>query len=199
MQQTLRLMTQVVVLVMAGVGPFATHANEPRIDTVHEVVELEQATVRFQVKLFGLARLVGHFERLYGKLVHGDDPDTGQVHMQIEVSSVNTDDEWRDDYLRGPTFFDAERYPEISFSGTCLELGVDGRKRIVGELSLHGMTRPVAFDVEPAGSDNVYSSNRYQARTVIKRSEFGLNSLRHIVSDEVEITVAMHMSMKAGV
>lgn len=187
----------VVTLGLAGWLSAPASATEPRFETGEEIIELDSASVRFQVRLFGLARVVGQFERLVGRLVHDNDPESGEVHMQIEVSSVNTEDAWRDDYLRGPTFFDAERFPEISFSGTCVNTGIDGRRRIVGELSLRGMTRPVAFDIEPEGAVDEYGGQHYQAKTVIRRSEFGLNSLRHIVSDEVEITVAMHLGVTA--
>jgi len=191
MRQLLRTMTKVVILVAGSLGPVVGQASEPPLGPAAEVIDLGNASVRFQVKLFGLARIVGHFDRLNGKLVKSDDRQTGSARMRIDVSSVNTNDDWRDELLRGPTFFDAERYPQITFSSSRLILGGNGPEQIVGDLSLHGTTRSVVFDVAPVGRAHIYDVDSYQAIATIKRSDFGLDSLRPIVSDEVEIIVVM--------
>jgi polyisoprenoid-binding protein YceI len=62
----------------------------------------------------------------------------------------------------------------------------------VGDLSLHGTTRRVVFEVRAVSVPEGGSAGGYQATAIIRRSEFGLNTLQHIVSDEVEIIVAMN-------
>lgn len=184
-------MAGVVILIAGSLGPVAGQAFEPDLEPIPEVINLGNASVRFQVRLFGLARIVGHFERFFGRLVNSADRESGSVRMHIDVSSVNTNDESRDEFLRGPAFFDTERYPQITFTNSHLIHGEDGLEQIVGDLSLHGATRPVVFDVEPMGSAQAYDASSYQAKVTIKRSDFGLDSLRPIISDEVEIIVAM--------
>jgi polyisoprenoid-binding protein YceI len=114
------------------------------------------------------------------------------VRMRIDATSVNTDDKWRDDYLRGPTFFATDRYPHITFSGLCLHGGKQGPAQLVGNLSLRGRSRPVVFDIEPINPKSGQGAAAYQAKTVIRRSEFGLNAMEHVISDEVEIVVAIN-------
>jgi len=70
--------------------------------------------------------------------------------------------------------------------------GEKGSGRIVGDLSLHGTTRRVVFEVQAVSVPESGSAGGYQATATIRRSEFGLNTLQHIVSDEVEIIVAMN-------
>jgi polyisoprenoid-binding protein YceI len=191
MRQWLHTLTTVLVLVMGTLVPVASQAAGPGPGPEHEVIDLGNATVRFQVRVFGVVRVGGHFERLIGKLVNHVARESGSVNMCIDVSSINTRDETRDEFLRGPAFFNAERYPQITFSNSRLIIGEDGLEQIVGDLGLHGTTRPVVFHVEPVGSVQGTSTISYQAKVTIKRSDFGLLALRPIVSDEVEITVAM--------
>lgn len=188
---------------MAGVmilvaGLYASQAfGADRVQTA-EVIDLGNASVRFQVRVLGLAQIVGRFERLSGELVSGAERESGSVRMCIDVNSVNTNDELRDALLRSSTFFDTERYPQITFSRSRLIYGKDGPEQIVGDLSLHGTTRPVVFDVEPVVPAEAYDASHYRAIATIKRSDFGLDALRPIVSDEVEIIVAMQANTISG-
>jgi polyisoprenoid-binding protein YceI len=141
--------------------------------------------------VLGVLNIMGHFSRLYGKFVSDTQGARTGVRMQIDASSVTTDDEWRDDFLRGPGFFATDRYPHITFSAACLDRGENGAMRLAGNLSMHGRSRPVVFDFESVSAKPNNSADVYQARTVIRRSEFGLNAMEHLISDEVEITVAM--------
>ena len=170
----------------------AAWAENPVTDSSPEVVELKDIYVRFKVRVFGLARIMGRFDRLRGELTSATDGEGATVRMHIDVDSVNTDDAWRDNYLRGPTFFKVEHYPHITFSGSCLSDGENGSGRIVGDLSLHGTTKRVVFQVQAVGVPGSGSAGGYQATATIRRSDFGMNTLQHIVSDKVEIIVAMN-------
>jgi polyisoprenoid-binding protein YceI len=189
--QLLRTMLPVLALVVGSWTPVASQAFEADFEPEYEVIDIGIASVRFQVRLFGLARIVGHFDRFFGKLVNNADWENESVRMHIDVSSINTNDNSRDDFLRSATFFDAERYPQIIFSNTRLIHDKDRLRQIAGDLSLHGTTRPVVFDVESADSDKEFDTSSFQAKVKIKRSDYGLNAMRPIVSDEVEIIVAM--------
>ncbi len=181
-----------MVLVLAASQPFAMQA---RAESVPEelssmVTELHDIYVHFKVRVFGLARITGRFERLQGEVITTRDGVATDVRMHIEVASITTDDGWRDAYLRGDSFFEAGRYPRIVFSGSC-EDATGQHARIVGNMSLHGVTRPVVFRVEPVASEDGGGAESYLATAVIRRSDFGLHSLQHVVGDEVEIVVAM--------
>ena len=190
MKRFRRALTLVSVLAIGLLPGSLVRAENPVIASPSAVVELKDVYVRFKVKVFGLARIRGRFDRLHGELISAAGGDATAVRMRIDAGSVTTDDQWRDDYLRGATFFKAERYPHITFSGVCESHGENGAGRIVGELSLHGVTRQVVFDVREISATG--GGGGYQATATIRRSEFGLNRLQHIVSDEVEIIVAMN-------
>jgi polyisoprenoid-binding protein YceI len=182
-----------IFVVVAGLsGAPRALAEEPSVDATPAMTDLGNVFVRFKVRVFGLLNIKGRFDRLAGAFTNDSQSDSTAVRMRIDATSVTTDDNWRDDLLRGPTFFATDRYPDITFSGWCLSRGEDGRKRLVGNLNVRGKSRTVVFDVEPIRLQPGESPAAYQAKTVIRRSEFGLNAMKNVISDEVEITVAMN-------
>jgi polyisoprenoid-binding protein YceI len=172
-------------------GPPGVRAGEPAAGSASEVIDPDSLYVRFKVRVFGLISVVGRFERLLGRFLNDPQGDTTGVSMRIEAASVTTDDAWRDAYLRGPTFFASDRYPHIMFSGSCLRRGDDGVLRLVGDLRIRGRSRPVVFEFEPVDAVQADDTGPYRAKAVIRRSEFGLDAMQHVISDEVEIIVAM--------
>ena len=184
-------LASVLMLVSALAGPAGAEARQPPPALDSDVIDAGDLHVRFKVRVFGLLSINGHFNRLHGKFVSDTQGGTTGVRMQIDAGSVTTDDAWRDDLLRGPRFFATERYPRITFSGTCLARGRNGAMQLAGNLSLRGRSRPVVFEFEPVSAAPDSRAGIYQARTVIRRSEFGLNAMQHLIGDEVEIIVAM--------
>jgi polyisoprenoid-binding protein YceI len=185
-------MTSIFVVVTALAGSPRALAEEPSVDTTPEMIDLSDVYVRFKVRVLGLVSIIGRFDRLFGAFTNDTQSDSTAVRMRIDAASVNTDDEWRDDYLRGPTFFATDRYPDITFSGLCLSRGENGGKQLVGNLSMRGRSRPVVFEIESLNRKPGNGAAVYQAKTVIRRSDFGLNALENVIGDEIEITVAMN-------
>ena len=184
-------LTSVLMLVTALAGPAGAEAGQPPPVSDSDVIDAGDLQVRFKVRVFGLLSISGYFSRLYGTFVSDTQGGTTGVRMQIDAGSVTTDDAWRDDLLRGPRFFATDRYPRITFSGACLGRGENGALRLAGNLSLRGRSRPVVFEFQPVSAEPNSRAGIYQARTVIRRSEFGLNAMQHLIGDEVEIIVAM--------
>ena len=192
MKRLIWSLTSVLIVVTALAGSAGAESKEPSLRYPSEVIDAGKVHVRFKVKVFGVLSVMGHFKRLYGEFVGNTEGGTTGVRVKIDASSVSTEDEWRDDFLRGPRFFATDRYPHITFSGACLSRGENGAMHLAGNLSLRGRSRPVVFEFELVSAKPDNSADIYQARTVIRRSEFGLNAVEHLISDEVEITVAMH-------
>lgn len=192
MKRLICTITAIFVVVSGLSGSPRALAEEPSAGTAPAMIDLGNVFVRFKVRVFGLINIKGRFDRLAGVFTNDSQSDSTAVRMRIDATSVTTDDDWRDDLLRGPTFFATDRYPAITFSGWCLSRGEDGRKRLVGNLNVRGKSRTVVFDVEPIRLQPGHSPAVYQAKTVIRRSEFGLNAMKNVISDEVEITVAMN-------
>jgi polyisoprenoid-binding protein YceI len=191
MKRLIWSLTSVLIVATALAAPAGVAAGEPSPASASEVIDPGKVDVRFKVRVFGVLSIMGHFNRLYGKFVSNTQGSRTGVRMQIDASSVTTDDEWRDDFLRGPSFFATDRYPHITFSGACLGRAANGAMQLAGNLSLRGRSRPVVFEFEPVSAKPDSGAAIYRARTVIRRSEFGLNAMEHLISDEVEIIVAM--------
>jgi len=192
MKRLIWTMTSIFVVVTGLAGAPRALAEEPSVDAAPETIDLSNVYVQFKVRVLGLVSIIGHFDRLFGAFTNDTQSDSTAVRMRIDAASVNTDDKWRDDYLRGPTFFATDRYPDITFSGLCLSRGENGGRQLVGNLKLRGRSRPVVFDIESLDLKPGRGAAVYTAKTVIRRSEFGLNAMEHVISDEIEITVAMN-------
>ena len=191
MKRLIWSLTSVLIAASALASSAGAESREPSLHYPSEVIAPGKVHVRFKVKVFGVLSIMGHFNRLYGEFVSNTEGGRTGVRVKIDANSVSTKDEWRDDFLRGPRFFATERYPHITFSGACLDRGDNGAMRLAGNLSLRGRTRPVVFEFESVGAKPNNGADIYQAKTLIRRSEFGLNAMEHLISDEVEITVAM--------
>ena len=115
-------------------------------------VDPTHSSVGFQVKHMGLATVKGFFSDFEGKLEVGEDG-TITASGTVETASVNTRNAQRDEHLRSPDFFDAERNPQISFRSTAIEPVDAETYRIAGELTIAGTTKEIELEAELGGSD----------------------------------------------
>jgi polyisoprenoid-binding protein YceI len=158
-----------------------------QVDKVHSSVE-------FQVKHLGIATVKGQFTEFEGTLEVG--PENTVAYGTVQVASVNTREPARDEHLRSADFFDAEQNPEITFRSTAITPVDEDSFEIDGDISIHGVTRPLTLkatlegtETDPQGNDRVGVS----AVAQIERSDFGmkfnaaLGSGNVVVSDKVKI------------
>ena len=139
-----------------------------QVDPVHTVVE-------FRVRHMMIATVKGRFRDFDGAIVPNEVP---SVAGTIRVGSLETLDAGRDEHLRSPDFFDVERYPEITFQSKEIQLNGDDRAFLIpGELTIKGVTRPIALDgefrgsvVQPDGAERV----AFALRGELERTDFGL-------------------------
>src|ERR1700723_486552 len=113
----------------------ATGVTTWNIDPVHSVAE-------FKVKHMMIPNVKGQFTRVNGVLTLNEtDPSQSHIEASIEAASINTGDEQRDGHLKSADFFDAEKFPTLSFKSTEVGRTAPGEHAVVGELTLHGVTR----------------------------------------------------------
>jgi polyisoprenoid-binding protein YceI len=163
------------------------------IDPTHSVAE-------FKVKHMMISNVKGHFAKVTGALTLDESVlANSRVEAVIEVASLETRDAQRDAHLKGADFFDAEKFPTLSFKSTGLSIVRDGELAIEGDLTIRDVTRKVIFSAEgptppikdPWGNIKVAVS----ATTKISRKEFGLtwNAALEggglLVGDEVTISL----------
>jgi polyisoprenoid-binding protein YceI len=171
------------------------------IDPVHSSVE-------FAVRHLMITTVKGRFSEVSGGAVLDDgNPGAAQVEITIGAGSIDTREPQRDAHLRSADFFDAEKYPTLTFRSTGIRDRSDDGFKLVGNLTIHGVTREVVLDVTFEGrSKDPWGGQRagYSATTKIKRSDFGLtwNQLLETgglaVSDDVKITLDVQLVDKGA-
>lgn len=160
------------------------------IDPVHSNVE-------FTVKHMVVSTVRGRFGAVEGQIhLDPEHPEQGSVVATIDATSIDTNNEQRDEHLRSADFFDVENHPTLTFKSTGVEVVESDHWKVHGDLTIRGTTRPVTLDVTLDGIIvDAYGNNRaaFTATTSINRKEFGLNwnalieSGGAVVSDKVNI------------
>jgi polyisoprenoid-binding protein YceI len=139
------------------------------IDPVH-------SDVSFTVRHMMVSKVRGQFETFEGEVVLGENPLDSSVSATIDLASINTKNEQRDNHIRSADFFEVEKYPTMTYRSTGVR--ADGEDFIVdGELSLHGVTRQVPLKLELNGfTPDPYGGTRvgFSASTEINRKDFGI-------------------------
>ncbi len=133
--------------------------------------------IGFGVRHMMVSKVRGSFKSFNGKIVVGDSLATSSVKVEIDTASIDTGEAMRDDHLRTSDFFEIEKYPKITFESSRLVPKGDERFELVGDLTIHGVTRPVALEVEQLGVVNdPWGKQRigFTASTEVDREEFGL-------------------------
>jgi len=181
---------------------------------------LAVSTVRAEVYGFDKAHSqVGFSVRHILSPVHGEfkdydgtikfdpkNPEASKINVTIQVDSISTDNDMRDHHLKTPDFFDAEKYPTITFKSTKVTDSGDNKYKVEGDLTMHGVTKPVILDVDYGGSDVMMGAKiaGFSATTKIDRRDFGivfnkvLESGNLMVANEVNITLDIALMDKAG-
>jgi polyisoprenoid-binding protein YceI len=141
------------------------------------VLDKSHTTVEFTARHLMVAKVKGRFAEFAGQLNVSEDPRESTVDVSIAAASVDSRDEQRDGHLRSKDFFDVETYPELTFRGTGVEHVGGTEWKILGELTIKDVTRPVALDAEFLGGvTDPWGGQRvvFSAETRIKREDFGL-------------------------
>jgi polyisoprenoid-binding protein YceI len=141
----------------------------------------------------------GHFKNFKGGIALKDE-DTLAM-LSIDVDSLETDTSFIEGLLKSDGFFNVEHYPEVVFVSTDFEWISNTRAVLKGELSMHGVTRPVGFYVEITEIDgDLTDSNSIivKATTTVQRSEFGMNSLPSMVNDKVNLCMSVEAERYAA-
>jgi polyisoprenoid-binding protein YceI len=123
-----------------------------------------------------VTKVRGHFSEFSGAIHVTEDPEGSSAELVIRASSIDTGSEDRDKHLRSADFLDLERFPEIRFKSTKVELPGENRLVVTGDLTIRDVTRPVVLQAEFTGlSEDPWGDRRagFSATTEIDREEFG--------------------------
>ncbi len=170
-------------------------------------VDASHSAVEFSVKHMMISTVRGTFEKFDAQIVaDATDLTSADIQFSIDVSSIETRDAQRNGHLLSADFFDAEKYPQITFKSTHVTAKGAGDYALVGDLTIHGVTKSVTFDVtfEGEGKDP-WGNHRagFNAQTSINRKDYGLewNALLEtggvLVGEQVKISVLLEAIKQA--
>jgi polyisoprenoid-binding protein YceI len=171
---------------------FTAHASDTyEFDPSH-------STIAFKVRHF-LGTAKGHFTKFSGTIeIDREHPEQSTVTAKIQTASLDTAIAKRDEHLRSDEFFNAAKFPEITFKSRRVKQTGANAGEIAGNLTMHGVTRPITLHVQLVGDVESLAKNptsRWRVSTApIKRSEFGLvfnkrAEVISMISDEVAIEI----------
>jgi polyisoprenoid-binding protein YceI len=156
-------------------------------------VDPEHSDIAFSVRQL-VTKVRGRFTRLDITIVTGDDPLDSSVGASIELASLDTGNEKRDQHIRSDTFFDVAKHPTASYRSTGIRRAGEGWV-IAGDLTIHGITRNMPLAVAVTGFGPGPNGGRragFSATAQVNRGEFGIDRWTGgglVVSDKVSISV----------
>jgi len=172
-------------LTMAAVA--AAQGGNWQIDPNH-------STAQFAVRHLGVSTVRGAFQKVSGTATYDPaDPSKTTLNAIIDAGSIDTRVQMRDNDLRSPNFLEVQKYPTIIFLSKSVKAAGTGKLQIVGDLTIHGVTKEVVLDVDgpsapikdPWGNQRIGAS----ASTKINRQDFGVKGAPGVVGDDIAIII----------
>ena len=197
--QRLALTTAAVIFAASSILAQTSAARAAAASSNVWQVDSSHTSAQFSVKHLLVSTVRGTLAKVSGTIQYdGQSVESIKADIAIDVNGINTGQENRDRDLRSDSFFDVAKYPNVTFKSKRVEAAGEGGFRLVGDLSMHGVTKEVALDVDgpspilkgPNGSMKVGAS----AETKINRRDFNLLYSKMVeaapvVSDEVHIQI----------
>jgi polyisoprenoid-binding protein YceI len=156
----------------------ATSTSAPASTTTWKL-DPAHSSAEFKVKHMMISNVKGSFNGISGTLVEDTaDPTRSRVEAAIDISTINTGDAQRDAHLKSADFFNHEQHPQMTFKSTRVEKKGEGTYSVTGDLSLHGVTKPITFNVDgpSAPGKDPWGNTRIglSATGKLNRKDFGL-------------------------
>lgn len=192
------------ILLSATLAAAATTTQAQQIALTRDPAKVEAGSytlepvhtrVLFGVSHFGFSTYYGVFTQPSGTLkLAPQDPSASKLEVQIPVNAIDTTNAKLDSDLKAPDWFDAQKYPNITFTSTNVTVTGQDEAKVSGELTIRGVTKPVTLTVRFNGAginpvDKHYTVG-FDATTTIKRSEFGMTKYVPLIGDNVALTIS---------
>jgi polyisoprenoid-binding protein YceI len=190
-----RLFAPLGVLALALAAPVLSEARAGDF-----AIDQSHSHVGFRVKHLVVSKVEGEFKDFDGSFSFDEKkPDASKVAFTIKAASINTNTAKRDEHLRSADFFDVQKFPTLAFESTKVEGAGKGKYKLSGNLTIHGVTKPVTFVVEYGGvSKDPWEGKTHTGFTAtlrINRKDYGLTWNKaletggFVVGEDVDITV----------
>lgn len=190
------LLPALVLAALSGPALAQVANHEPsKVEAGSYAVDPEHTQVGFGVSHMGFTTYYGRFSGASGTLeLTPKDPAGSKLSVTVPTASVATTSEKLDGELKSEQWFDAAKYPTISFVSTRIVPSGDSEAKVMGNLTMHGVTKPVTFDAKFVGAginpiDKKYTVG-FAITGVVSRSEFGVKTYVPLIGDEVALTIS---------
>jgi polyisoprenoid-binding protein YceI len=176
-------------------------ANPVKIEAGKYGLDPAHSKIGFEIAHLVIATVEGRFDKVSGDIEMGAKLEDTKINADIEIASVNTGNGDRDKHLQSPEFFDSAKFPKMSFVSKSVT-GKADKLKIAGDLTMHGVTKPVTLDGKYLGVVNDPFGNTkvvFSAKGKVNRKDFGLTwnkavEAGPVVGDEV----ALEIKIEAG-
>ena len=188
----MKKITTFVFAIMAGTALFA--------QTTKWVFDNSHSKVRFAVSHMIISETEGQFKEYSGTvLADKEDFTDAKINFTIQTASIDTDNEKRDSHLKNDDFFDVEKYPTITLKNGILVKTSDGKYKLTGDYTMHGVTKALSFDVKFGGiAEDPWGNTRAGFKIIgsIDRTQFGMNGSTQMVGTDVNVTINIELIKK---
>ena len=170
-------------------------------------IDPSHSEIQFKVKHLVITTVTGNFKEFSGSLGSSNDDFAGaSIAFEAKTASISTNSEQRDEHLKSPDFFDAEQFPTLAFQSTAFTKNGDEEYRLIGNLTIKGVTLPIELEVEYNGTatdpwGNVKAG--FELKGKLNRKDFGLtwNAPTEaggvLVSEEVKLIANIQLVKQA--
>lgn len=173
-------------ILSAGAGQAFAEAQTYTLDASH-------TAITWHIDHFGFSKPSGKFMNVEGNVVLDEEnPANSSVEVTIPVAEINTGVPALDEHLLKADFFDVATYPTATFKSTSVEITGEKTAKVVGDLTIHGVTQPATLDVTLNKlAENMFEKQTagFSATTTIKRSDFGMTTYLPGLGDEIAIEI----------
>jgi polyisoprenoid-binding protein YceI len=166
------------------------------------VIDGAHSDVTFTVRHLGVSKVRGRFDQVDTTIITAEKLADSKVTATIHAASIDTNNGQRDEHVRSADFLDVENHPTITFVSTAVR-AEDGEYFIDGDLTVHGVTKPVTLATELGGfGDGMTEGSKVlgiSASTEISRSDFGIGTQfpGAVVSDKIKIELDIEAGLQA--
>jgi polyisoprenoid-binding protein YceI len=168
---------------------------------MHYTIDPNHSQLHIQWTHFGLSNIQARFNKLEGSILYdAENPAASSVEASIAIDSIDSGVDDLDEHLRTNEFFDAAKFPTATFKSTKVTASGDKKLSVTGDLTVHGVTKPVTLDVTinqvgPHGMTKKPAAG-FDATTTLKRSDFGVSMYVPNVSDDIKVTITIEATGK---
>lgn len=175
------------------------------MDTIKWEIDPSHSELFFKIKHLEIATLTGRFDEITGTAETEDNFENASFSFTANVNSINTNDKNRDTHLKSADFFDAEKFPKITFNSTKFKRIGDTTFEIIGKLTIKETTKPTIVQIEYGGTNIDHWGNTkagLKLKGIINRKDYGLTWNAAIeaggvlVSEEVRINANLELIKK---